>query len=303
MSRSIPFLALLWAFSVPASAQSGLAFLRIGPDAAGLALGDAGTAVADGPFVAERNPAGLADAAGTAFGLSHHVWIADVRTYAAAASFRAGERGGIGLYVRATGSGNLEARQFPGDPDGLFDAQFLVAGIAYGRSFGPVHAGLSVTYLSEKIFAVSADGVAADFGVRGFPVRGLRLAAAYLHAGSMDELEQRRTRLPRTVRGAVAIYPFRVLAMLDGTVLAEAFLTAEVSRNLVDEVTQWHIGASGHVLDTVQARIGYVVNDDLRGFSFGAGVGVARFQVDYALLPFDQGFEGPGHVFTMAYRL
>ena len=48
---------------------------------------------------------------------------------------------------------------------------------------------------------------------------------------------------------------------------------------------------------------GYLTNDELRGFSFGAGLTASAFQVDYAMLPFDNGFGGPGHVFTLAYRI
>ena len=300
--RSTFVLALLaLGFAGPARAQSGLAFLEIGPDAAGLALGDAGAAVEAGPFSTERNPAGLAEGSGTAFALSHHVWFGDVRTYAAAARFNAGTRAGIGLFVRATGAGDLEARQGPGEPDGLFDVQFLTAGVAYGRSFGPVRVGGAVKLLSERIYAVSATGYAADLGIQSEPIPGLRLAAAYQHAGSMEKLDQRPTRLPRTLRAGMAVFPFRVLAMIDGTVLAEAFLTAEVSRNVVDEVTEWHFGASAHLLDTVRARLGYITGIPLRGMSFGAGVTVDRFQVDYALLPFTD--TSPGHIFTMGYRL
>lgn len=301
MYRSILVASILWMIPASAGAQSGLAFLPIGPDAAGLALGDAGAAIENGPFASERNPAGLAEGSGSAFALSHHVWLADVRTYAAAARFDAGANAGIGLFVRATGSGDLEARQGPGEPDGLFDAQFLTAGIAYGRSFGLLSVGATVKFLSERIFAVSASGVAADIGVKLVSMPGLHLAAAYQHAGSMDKLDQRSTRLPRTIRGAVAVYPFRVLAMIDGTILAAAFFTAEVSRNVVDDVTELHLGASAHVLETIQARIGYISGNELRGISFGAGVGIDRFHVDYALLPFTEA--NAGHVFTMAYTL
>ncbi|NNE70916.1 MAG: hypothetical protein HKN29_11220, partial [Rhodothermales bacterium] len=61
--------------------SSGFAFLGIGPDAAGMALGDAGVASAEGPYAGERNPAGLAIDTADRFGLTHHQWIADVQSY------------------------------------------------------------------------------------------------------------------------------------------------------------------------------------------------------------------------------
>jgi len=307
MSRPFPLLfALAFLLGLASSAraqQSGLDFLEIGPDAAGLALGDAGIAVVEGPFASERNPAALAEGSGTTLSLTHHAWITDVRTVGAAARFDLGARTGLGLYVRATGTGDIEARDQPGEPDGFFDAQFVAAGLAVGRKLGPVEAGAAVKLLSERIFGFSATGVAADIGLRARPADGIRLAAVYQHAGSMDALDQVRSRLPRTLRGAVAVYPFRVLTEDDGAILAEAFVTVEVSRNIPEERTQWHLAASAHVLDTVQARLGYLTEDDLRGVSFGVGVGLSHFQVDYALLPFEQGFGGAGHIFTLSYHL
>lgn len=283
--------------------QSGLSFLRVGPDAEFLATGDAGAAVVAGPFAAERNPAGLAFGSGTEVALTHHVWIAGVRTYGGAARFNLG-RGGLGVYVRAVSSGAIDVRSGPGPSEGSFEAQFTGAGVAVAQAFGPLRVGAGVKLLSERIFAVSATGTAFDVGAQIDLAGGaVRLAGTYQNAGSMKKLAQRSTRLPRAARGAVAVYPFRVISVDDGTRLVEAFLTAEVARDLADESTQLHFGASVDVMETVRVRAGYVTNDDLRGVSGGIGLLAGPFKVDYAVLPFSAGFEGPGHVFSLTYGL
>lgn len=304
MKRLFVVLAACAVLAIPAAArQSGLTFLRIGPDAAHLATGDAGAAVVEGPFAAERNPAGLALGAGTRVALTHHVWIAGVRTYGGAARFRLG-RGGVGVYARAVSSGEIDVRTGPGPSDGTFEAQFTGVGAAVAQVFGPLRLGAGVKLLSERIFAVSATGSAFDAGAQLDIAGGaVRLAGVYQHAGSMKRLAQRSTRLPRTVRGGVAVHPFRVIALDDGARLVDSYVTVEVSRDLADASTQWHIGASVDVMETLRVRGGYVTDDDLRGVSAGVGLLAGPFEVDYALLPFSAGFDGPGHVFTLSYAL
>ncbi len=96
------------------SAQdSGLSFLTLGIDAQALAKGDAGVATSSGAFASYWNPAGLAGTE-SEIGVSHHVWIGDIRTYGLNGAFRVGERSGIGVSIVATGAGSLEAREQPG---------------------------------------------------------------------------------------------------------------------------------------------------------------------------------------------
>ena len=303
MRQFVLILVLAAAASYPAKAQnSGLAFLEIGVDAQGMALGDAGVADTSGPFAAERNPAGLAAGSGSAFGVSHHQWIADVATYGLSGRFDAGRLGGLGLFVRATGSGDLDARDRPGPASGTFDAQFVSAGIAVARTFGAVSVGASGKYLSERIFGVSASGVGADLGAQVSLVRGsVRLGGAVLNLGSMEALADRPTELPTTARVGAAVQPFRVLSFEDGATLLDAVLTVEYSLNTVSEEGRVHLGAAASVLETVRLRAGYVTNDALRDFSAGIGLSTGAITLDYALIPFEEGFGGPGHIFSVVY--
>ena len=302
--RYLPCLCLLLLMAaVPVRAQeSGLAFLRIGTNAAALAMGDAYVAHSRDAFSTYWNAAGLAAAPTNTAALSHHIWIADVRTYALASRFKVGQQGGLGLFITATGSGDLEARQQPGDPDGLFDAQFVSAGAAYGRRLGPIRAGVTAKYLSERIFTNKATGYALDFGVQlDLFAERLQLGAALQNLGEMNELNAEATDLPTTLRVGGALFPFHILTEDDGAPLLEAFVTAEVSHNLTDDLTRFHLGLAAEVLDLLTVRGGYISNDALRDLSFGAGLHLADLRFDYALLPFDEGFGGTGHILTLAY--
>lgn len=285
-----------------AAQDSGLAFLRIGVDAQSLARGDAGVASERGPFATYWNPAGLASPQQNQVAVSHHVWIADVRTYAVSSKFRVGENTGIGLYMTATGAGDLEAREEPGESAGFFDAQFVNAGLALGRSFGNVRGGITVKYLSERIYVNSANGYAFDFGLQTTLLDGgLNLGAALQNVGSMERLNASATKLPRIIRGGLEIFPFRIFADQDNSLLLNTTVIIEVSHNTVTESAQFHAGLSGEVLETVTARVGYLSNDVLRDFSAGIGLVVADLKFDYAMLPFEDGFGGPAHIISLSF--
>ena len=125
MKRTLPLLLLLILSTVPAQAQeSGLSFLRIGVNAGAGAMGDGQAAASRGAFATYWNPAGLAGEMANSVAFSHHIWIAETRTYSFATRFQSGERAGLGLFVTAFDSGDLEARLGPGDADGLQDPHY-----------------------------------------------------------------------------------------------------------------------------------------------------------------------------------
>jgi hypothetical protein len=62
-----------------------------------------------------------------------------------------------------------------------------------------------------------------------------------------------------------------------------------------------HVGASGVLLETLVARVGYVTNDPLRGPTMGLGLSYEALNFDYAVIPFEDGFGGPGHILTLTY--
>ncbi len=310
----IVWVLLSVAFPLVVQAQStGLAFLRIGPNADATALGDAQVAFSQGAFAAYWNPAGLALASSNSAALAHQIWIADIRTFSLATRFQAGRNGGIGLFATATGSGDLEARDRPGEPDGFFSAQFASVGASYGRRLGPIRAGITAKFLTERIYTENATGYAFDAGVQIdlLARRALRFGVALQNLGKMSELNEVVTPLPRMLRVGAAVFPFRILMEDDGTPLLNAFFTGEVSHVFsrkqedgggTDALTQFHAGIAAEVLDLVVVRGGFITNDAVRSFTVGAGVGYETLAVDYAFLPFEDGFGGPGHVITLAYH-
>lgn len=310
MSQTLPMRTLLCALFVlsavrPVSAQqaSGLSFLRVGPNAEAGAMGDAQVAHTRDAFSTFWNPSGLVEAPRNSASVSYYAWVLDTSTYSAAARLRLGERSAIGLFATAMASGDLEARSGPGDPDGTFGVQFVSAGASYGRRIGPLRAGVTAKHLSERIYTRTAYGYAFDFGLQADVLGGGLVTGAVLqNVGKMSELESESTALPRAVRVGVAVYPLDVLLSDDEATLLRTLISAEVAHFVNSETTRFHVGLSVEILDTIDLRGGYMTNDALRGPSLGLGFAFERAVFDYAYVPFEGGFQGPGHLLTLGYQ-
>lgn len=266
-------------------------------------MGDAQVAHSRDAFSTFWNPAGLAAAPRNSIAVSYYSWVLDSNTYTAAARLGISRRSAIGLFATAMGSSDLEARSGPGDPDGTFSVQFVSAGASYGRQIGPLRAGITAKYLSERIFTRTSNGYALDFGVQADLFGdGLRAGAVLQNVGEMSRLENEATRLPRAARVGIATYPLDVLLSDDDATLLRTLLTAEVAHFLETDITQLHLGVAVELLDTIDLRAGYMTNDALRGLSLGLGFGIEGARFDYAYVPFESGFEGPGHILTLGYH-
>ena len=265
-------------------------------------MGDAHIAVTEGAFATYWNPAGLAADTRRIVGISHRRWIGDLRMYDVAARLPAGEHGGVGIAITAADSGDLEVRDRPGAPVGTFSARYISAGIAYGRTVGLVRFGTAAKYLKERFFDADASGYAIDVGMQAHLMQhAVALGAALRNVGRMSHLEREATKLPRTLQAGIALHPLQTIAYRDGTRLLDVMVTADLSYLIPAEHTRLHIGAAGTVLEMVVLRLGYISNDELRSITAGLGILLESLLFDYAYIPFDSGFEGPGHVLTLAY--
>ncbi|MDX1429561.1 MAG: hypothetical protein R3282_04700, partial [Rhodothermales bacterium] len=234
-------------------------------------------------------------------GLSHHIWIGDVRTYALAGRFWWGSRSALGLFVTSSSSGDIELRDTPGPPQGVFDAQFLAAGVAYGRHVGPVRVGASFKYLSEEIFSERASGYAFDFGGQSEVVdRAVSVGVAVRNVGRMSELNAEATELPTTLRAGFEFRPLRILTVDDESVVDVA-LAIDLAHLIPDQRTQYHLGLAAEILDVLILRGGAITNDTVRQFTGGVGFRYEAFHFDYGFVTFETGFGGPGHILTLGY--
>ena len=282
--------------------DTGLSFLRIGVNAHGGSMGDAQVASVSNAFATYWNPAGLASERRSIAG-SHRIWVGDVRAYDIAAQLPAGRNSAWGLSLTATDSGDLEARTQPGEPEGMFSAQFINAGVSYARAIRGLRIGITGRYLRERIFDTNASGYAFDAGIQADLLsRSLNVGASVRNIGRMSELEFERTPLPRLLQGGIALSPLQIVGYADNVRLLDLALALESSHLVDDNLTRLHVGISVKVMELVDLRGGYVSSDELRDYTFGLGLSFDGIYADYAYIPFEGGFDGPGHILSLLYH-
>jgi len=300
--RYVIILGLTLLVPIASGQETGLSFLRIGVNARAGSMGDAQTASTGNAFATYWNPAGLANGTHSVAG-SHRIWIGDIRVYDVASQLPAGRNSTWGLAITATDSGDLDARLQPGKPDGTFSAQFISAGVSFARSFHRLRAGVTVKFLRERIFDTNASGYAVDVGLQmDLLDQRLNAGIALRNLGRMTALETERTPLPRLIQGGFALSPLQIVANYDQTQLLDLMMSLEASHLLEGTQTRMHFGCTVTIMELVDLRGGYITNDELRNFTFGLGLLFDQIDADYAYIPFEDGFDGPGHVLSIVYH-
>ena len=257
-------------------------------------MGDAHVATADDAFASFWNPAGLAANRQNSLVAAHHIWVGNTRTYGAAGKMAVGERAAVSAFLLAqdTGAGNV-----PGS-----NIQSVSTGAAIGVSAGVVRFGLAAKFLSERVITTPSTGFGLDLGIQStFPNSSVSIGAALLNIGRMSKVAGIVTELPTMARIGVAVYPFRIVSFDDAGDLLNAHLVLEYSRILPEDRGRFHAGAAVQLFEILTVRAGYISNEDLRGPSGGLGLDASSFRFDYALVPFTQGFGGPGHEMSLIY--
>ena len=198
--RTTKYLGLLLIILLPLYADfaklgtSGAQFLKIGVGR-GAAMGEAFVAIADDASATYWNPSGLATITNRIVGLQHNEWIADIRHDYLSLILPMSNFGTMGISITALTMGKMEITAVD-DPNTLiredtgtgtyFDAADFAIGLSFGRMFTDrLAAGLTIKAIQEKIWNMTATGIAADFGIHyNTGLKGLRIGASMSNFGA-----------------------------------------------------------------------------------------------------------------------
>jgi len=262
--------------------SAGLAFLKLGVGARAIGMGDAYTAVDGDASSVYWNPAAIIDVESVDITLMHTEWFQDIR-YEYVGGVRSFGDYAIGAGIVGLYMNDLERRVEPtADPIGHFRYfDFAVTGSYARRLTDHLDVGGSVKYLHETIADYSAKGVAVDLGGRyripGYD--GLTAAVTVLNLGPRMKFIEEKFNLPVMYKvGAALDVP--VDALHGNLVIAsDAVIPADGS-------TKVHFGMEYEYAEMIAFRFGYRTGWDNHNVSWGLGVKVRNFRIDYAMVPF-----------------
>ena len=273
----------------------GAQFLKIGPSARAVGMGNSFTAVCDDASATYWNPAGIANEPGNEIHATHHEWISDVR-YEYLAGVHGMKGHAIGGHVALLHMGELEGRDATGNFTQTFHAYDFSAGVTYARRLAqPVEAGVTGKLLYSKIEDASATGFALDAGIRyRTPVRGLTAAATLTNLGAAMKYVEDSFELPAAARVGLG---YRTRALLKGLVLASDLSFPN------DADPRGHLGVELWPHEMIALRGGAKVGYDEEVGTVGVGISYAAYVFDYAFVPFsDESELGNTHRISVSWQ-
>ncbi|MBP1649110.1 MAG: hypothetical protein H6Q30_2555 [Bacteroidetes bacterium] len=183
----------LLGFIVLAQSKTGTTvgqFTLIEPSARSAAMGGAGGTSSGEVMAGYYNPGALAALDHSDIQFTYNAWFADIHLSYAAAAFRLGELGTVGLFVTHLGSGdiNVTTVEQPQGTGERYSVNDLLVGVAYGYQVTDrFSAGIQVNYVTERIWHSSL----ANFGINigtlyQLSDDGLRIGASLVNFGTSD---------------------------------------------------------------------------------------------------------------------
>lgn len=297
----------IWAQS-PNLGSSGAQFLEISVGARASSMGNAFVAFSDDISSVFWNPAGLAHIEKNAAFFSYMDWFSMFDFNAAAGSFYLNDIGTFSASIIVFSMDELEitTEEMPNGTGRTFDAQDIALGISFARNLTDKFLfGITVKYISQRIWNETAQGVAFDIGTQyKLDFQNLTIGMSMKNFGAdlnfdgedlnivydkSDELPQNRLTPARYVTEQYPL-PLSFQVGISFDIYHYEFLKIRGAIDAVhpnDNEERVNFGTEISFFDRLFIRGGYKFNYDDENFSFGAGTNVIFAQ---NLIKFDYAF-------------
>ena len=287
--------------------QTGFQFLSVTSDARSGGMADAMTTIHDKSTSLFSNPAGLSKQTELFdINFSSNEWIAGIKHESFSLSYSPsnGQLGVFGFSLLNVDYGELQGTMVWDNSQGFIDTKIFkpsafAMGLGYGRALsenfsvgGQIKKAFQ--YLGEKVVPVTdtskvvesnvSNAVAFDFGTIyvtdwndftfGMSVRNFSDEAQYAYDGFQ---------LPLTFRIGCSIDVFK---LIPSSTKSHSLLFAIAALHPRSYEQRINAGLEYSFMNIISTRIGYLHNYDERDFTFGAGVKLGMFKINYALTPF-----------------
>jgi len=287
-------------------------FLKIGPSARALGLGEAMVADGGGIDAIHYNTAGLAHHGTQALMFSQSNWLAGTDFLYVGGTMNLGRAGVAGLNVVHLNYGDELVRtvEMPEGSGEVFNSQDISMGLSYAaRLTDRFSMGGQLKYISQQIWHMQASTMALDLGALfELPFRGIRLGMNISNFGGKmmlygrdvrfyedpaEELYGNNDRIPSMYQLSRWPLPITYRIGLSGMLLEGPLFGVRLNLDALhpsDNLEYLNVGAEAAVAKRLFLRAGMrtlFLEDREGGFSLGAGLHHAfspsfKIQADYA---------------------
>lgn len=313
------FISLFLLIALQATAQysnlgtSGAQFLQIPLGARQAAMAGAAIAYTDDASSVFWNPAGLSHVNHVDFHFSNLNWFDLFDLNAASAVYNLGpDLGVIGAHFISFSTGKIEitTEKQPNGTGRFYDAQDIALGISYSRALTEqFRAGITVKYVSQRIWNETAGGIAFDIGTQyRLDYNNLVIAMSMTNFGpdmrfegpdlnvqylKDDNLPLSRL-APANLRTEEFSLPLHFQVGIAMDIFKVDFVKMRAALDVThpnDNVERVNFGTEISVFDRIFLRGGYRYNYDDEKFTLGAGanlpMGETMVTFDYAYSIYD----------------
>ena len=294
-SFAIFVLLLFPAYGIAQGTSVGEASLKFLFPARTLAMAQATIADTEDATTSFANPACLAFGNSLQLSFSQMQWIQDIQSQILNSSVPLWG-GNAALAISSTNVADIPVREVPGPPIGSFTAHSTVFQLGYGLDIlTDVSVGVMAKYLYDKLYIDEASGYGVDIGaIYRAPLEGLAFGAAVTNVGRMSAFRSESTDLPTKIDiGADYSVSVGDLDIVGALALGKETMSGGTS--------QLQVGGEATYGKLLSLRAGYQTGYDVRGLTAGLGISYSMFQVDYAYIPFSQGF-GNANIITVGVK-
>ena len=283
--------------------QAGATFLKIETGARANAMGGAQVAAVRDASALYWNPAGIGFLSRTSVHFSHNQWIGGLQHNFFAVAVPMPGVGAVGFALTSMLYGDMDVTTVE-QPDGTgetFGANDFALTLAFARQMTDnFTVGISVKYVRQKIWDMTASGLAWDVGTDfRTPFRGLHLGASITNFGQNLVFRGQQLLIKQkeyTNITTVAMYQAESFQLPLQFKLGLAYDALQSETNSLvlcvdgvhpnDNLEYMNLGAEYGWKNMVFLRAGYKLNTDIQGLSFGGGLnfnaGGVEASLDYA---------------------
>jgi len=279
---------------------TGAQFLKIGPGARAVAMGEAFVAIADEPAALYWNPAGIVQIKTRQVSFMHNFWFQGVNyehlAYVQELPGPGNEKFGFSLIFLHSGDMVRTLEDASGNYAGTgnnFSASDLCLSFSYAWDMGYNHSlGVNLKFINSSIDDVAGNALAVDMG---YLFRATPWLSVGINAQNGVVSMPIRFYRGKTPVSASHSLPINGKIGLAYKLMQNRFIIALDFNFPVENRVNYHIGAEYRLTDSLFLRAGYKTDfaqdNVLSGLSIGAGYTFKGYTLDYAFVPYgDLGF-------------